>query len=242
MWYHKCKLYYNCHRESSNYYNFWDKSLGFPAIIIQIFNASSLFANYGSIEHFFILLIGILTLISSGLIACQKYFELQRFKYIHDKYMFEYSRILYSIEKIIILFKNNPEIIITNDSINTILTDIEKLREENIFFPEKIWIKYNNKYKIKLEEYDVNTSDSINIILKSLKSKKDLTFLNTTNSDTFYNANPIINTITYNNTSIEKNDINNKETNNNEFLAINVNEDSEKLIDKSKDDVIYEKI
>ena len=89
--------------------------------------------------------------------------------------MIEYSRIIHSIEKIIILIKNNNNIDDTH--IDSILNSIERAREEHIQFPEYIWVKYNKKFQNKLDDLDITTSDSIQIILQSIKEHKDLSVL-----------------------------------------------------------------
>lgn len=177
LWYHKSKLFYKCHRESADYYDNWNKMLGFPAILINIFSSTSLFANYHSITETFIIIIAASSLLSTMLSAAQNYFEFAKLKDQHAKLMIEYSKILFSIEKIIILVKNNEKYIIDETTMNSILNTFEKLRETFIHFPEKIWKSNNNHYKNKLEKIDVNTSDSINIILSTIKTKKDLSFL-----------------------------------------------------------------
>jgi hypothetical protein len=53
--------------------------------------------------------------------------------------------------------------------IDSILTLIEHAREEYVHFPEFIWNKYNKKFQNKLDNLDITTSDSIDIILKSIK-------------------------------------------------------------------------
>jgi hypothetical protein len=173
MWYHKSKLYYNCHRDTADYYDTLNKWLGLPAILINVFNTTSLFSNYQSINTIFILFIAILSLFSAMLTACQNYFEFNNQTQLHKKMMIEYSKILYSIEKIIILIKNDDSFILNQDVMNTTLNSFEKLREIFIHFPEKIWIKNNNLFKSKLDDLDVNTSDSVNIILQSIKNKKN---------------------------------------------------------------------
>jgi len=178
LWYHKSKLFYKCHRESAEYYNRWNNILGFPAIIINVFNSTSLFANYNSISEVFIIIIAILSLFSTVLNAAQNYLDFAKLKDQHFKLMIEYSKILFSIEKIVILVKNDDKYIIDETTMNTILNNFEKLRETFIHFPEKIWKSNNKQYKSKLEKIDVNTSDSINIILNTIKNKKDLSFLN----------------------------------------------------------------
>ena len=173
MWYHKSKLYYNCHRDTADYYDVLNKWLGLPAILINVFNTTSLFSNYQSINTVFILFIAILSLFSAMLTASQNYFEFNNQTLQHKKMMIEYSKILYSIEKIIILIKNDESFVLNQDIMNTTLSSFEKLREVFIHFPEKIWIKNNNLFKSKLDELDVNTSDSVNIILQSIKNKKN---------------------------------------------------------------------
>ena len=177
LWYHKSKLFYKCHRESAEYYDNWNKLIGFPAILINVFNSTSLFANYQTITEPFIIIIAAFSLFSTMLTAAQNYFEFAKLKDQHSKLMIEYSKILFSIEKIIILLKNNEKYTIDETIMNTILNNFEKLRETFIHFPEKIWVSNNNHYKKKLEKIDVNTSDSINIILSTIKTKKDLSFL-----------------------------------------------------------------
>jgi len=177
LWYHKCKLFYKCHRESADYYDKWNKIIGFPAIIINVFNSTSLFASYQSISSVFIISIAVLSLFSTMLTAAQNHLEFAKLKDQHFKSMIEYSKILFSIEKIIILVKNNDKYDLDETVMNNILNNIEKLRETFIHFPEHIWKENNIHYKNKLEKIDVNTSDSINIILTTIKNKKDLSFL-----------------------------------------------------------------
>jgi hypothetical protein len=177
LWYHKCKLFYKCHRESADYYDRWNKILGFPAILINVFNSTSLFASYQSINNVFIIFIAMLSLFSTMLTAAQNYFEFGKLKDQHFTQMIEYSKILFSIEKLIILVKNDEKYNLDETIMHSILNNIEKLRETFIHFPEKIWKSNNVLYKNKLDKIDVNTSDSINIILTTIKSKKDLSFL-----------------------------------------------------------------
>lgn len=172
MWYHKSKLFYNCHRDSADYYGKLNQMLGFPAILINVFNTTSLFSNYHQIDPIFILFIAILSLFSAMLTACQNYFEFDKNKVHHAKLMIEYSKILYSIEKNIILIKSDDSYVISQDTMNSILNSFEKLREEYILFPEKIWKLNNIKFKMKLNTIDVETSDSINIILSTIKKNK----------------------------------------------------------------------
>jgi hypothetical protein len=173
MWYHKSKLFYNCHRDSADYYSRLNQMLGFPAILINVFNTTSLFSNYQSINTVFILFIAILSLFSAMLTAFQNYFEFNNLTIQHKKMMIEYSKILYSIEKIIILIKNDDEFVLDKEIMNTTLSSFEKLREVFIYFPENIWVKNNLIFKSKLEDLDVNTSDSVNIILQTIKNKKN---------------------------------------------------------------------
>jgi hypothetical protein len=178
LWYHKCKLFYKCHRDSADYYDKYNKILGFPAILINVFNSTSLFANYQNISQVFVIIIAIFSLFSTMLSAAQNYFEFTKLKDQHSKLMIEYSKILFSIEKIIILVKNDDKYHIDETTMNNVLNNFEKLRETFIHFPEKIWESNNIVYKNKLEKIDVDTSDSIQIILNTIKNKKDLSFLN----------------------------------------------------------------
>lgn len=178
LWYHKCKLFYKCHRDSAEYYDKWNKIIGFPAIIINVFNSTSLFANYQSMSSLFIIIIAGLSVLSTMLTAAQNHLEFAKLKDQHFKLMIEYSRVLFSIEKIIILVNNDDKYTLDENTMNTILNNFEKLRETFVHFPEKIWESNNILYKNKLEKIDVNTSDSINIILSTIKTKKDLSFLN----------------------------------------------------------------
>jgi len=174
MWYYKAKLYYNCHRDASEYYNYYNKILGLPAILINVFNTTFLLSNYNTFAPVFILSIAVLSLISALLSTFQNYFEFDKLKIQHSKFMIDYSKLLYIIENLLMEIKNNDSFILSQDQMNSILSSFEKLREEYIMFPEKIWKNNNKKFKSKLEEIDVNTSDSLNIILTSIKSKKNL--------------------------------------------------------------------
>jgi hypothetical protein len=216
MWYHKSKLYYKCHRDTADYYDNLNKCLGFPAILINVFNTTSLFSSYLSINSLFLLFIAILSLISAMLTACQNYFEFNNKSQLHKKMMIEYSKILYSIEKIIILIKNDDSFILNQDVMNTTLNSFEKLREVFIYFPENIWIKNNKLFKSKLDDLDVNTSDSVNIILQSIKNKKNFSF-----DDVDKNSE----IITYSNVT-KKNKSDTKNENNSESSNIDNNSDT----------------
>ena len=194
VWYYKSKLYYNCHRDSSDYYELLHKMLGLPAILINVFNTTSLFSNYNQINELFILIIAILSLVSTMLTACQNYFEFNKLKNDHIKLMIQYSKVLYCIEKILI---KNDESDITEDKMNNILNLFEKLREDYIFFPEKIWKNNNLIYLSKLNSLNVNTTDSINIILSSIKRNKNFLFDDETSKD--YNESKNSEIITYSN-------------------------------------------
>jgi hypothetical protein len=172
LWYNKCKLFYKCNRDSANHYDFWNKMLGFPAIIINLFNSSSLLANNTNMSQTLSLLIGGLALVATILSGAQNYFEFARLKDQHTKIMIQYSGIIFSIEKLIITFQNDLTYDLDEVSLNRLLNDIEKLRETYLHFPEKIWKRNNIEFRLKLEEINLNTSDSVNMIINSLKSKK----------------------------------------------------------------------
>lgn len=223
MWYHKSKLYYNCHRDTTEYYDMLNKWLGLPAILINVFNTTSLFSNYQSINTVFILFIAILSLFSAMLTSCQNYFEFNNKSQLHKKMMIEYSKILYSIEKIIILIKNDDSFILNQDVMNTTLNSFEKLREIFIHFPENIWIKNNKLFKSKLDDLDVNTSDSVNIILQSIKNKKNFSC-----DDGDKNSE----IITYSNVTKNKSDTKNKsESSNIENKSETINENKPDTVD-----------
>jgi len=168
--------------------------LGLPAILINVFNTTSLFSNYSQINEMFILIIAVLSLISTMLTACQNYFEFNKLKNDHRKLMIQYSKVIYSIEKILI---KNDESEITEDKMNNILNLFEKLREDYIFFPEKIWKNNNLIYLSKLNSLNVNTTDSINIILSSIKRNKNFLFDDETSKE--YNESKNSEIITYSN-------------------------------------------
>jgi len=185
IWHHKSKLYYDCHRDTSRYYNNWDKLLGLPTIIINVFNSTSLLANYQDAQQIFLLVIAGLTIVSTILNACQAYFKFSHFVDLHKKSMVAYSKILYDIEKIIILVKNDLTYKIDQNIMTNILSSLEKLREDNLEFPEKIWKKYNTEYKKKLSiDYDMNSSDTIKILAHTFKEKPEIiTYSNNNKSD-----------------------------------------------------------
>jgi hypothetical protein len=175
IWHHKSKLYYDCHRDTARYYNNWDKLLGLPSIIINVFNSTSLLANYQDAQQVFLLVIAALTIVSTILNACQAYFKFSHFVNLHKKSMAAYSRILYDIEKIIILVKNDLTYKIDQNIMTNILSSLEKLREDNLEFPEKIWKKYNTEYKRKLSiDYDMTSSDTIKILAHTFKEKPEV--------------------------------------------------------------------
>ena len=172
LWYNKSKLFFNCHKDSADHYDFWNKIMGFPVIIINLFNSSSLLANNASISSTLVLIIGGLAILSTILTGTQNYFEFSKLKDQHTKTMIEYSKINFSIEKILIKLQNDHLFDLDESELNKILLPIEKLKEIYLHIPEKIWKKNNLKFKSKLDGANVNTSDSVNIILNSLKSKK----------------------------------------------------------------------
>jgi hypothetical protein len=172
LWYNKSKLFFNCHKDSADHYDFWNKMMGFPVIIINLFNSSSLLANNASISSTLVLIIGGLAILSTILTGTQNYFEFSKLKDQHTKTMIEYSKINFSIEKVLIKIQNDPLFDLDETELNKILLPIEKLKEVYLHIPEKIWKKNNLKFKSKLDIANVNTSDSVNIILNSLKSKK----------------------------------------------------------------------
>jgi hypothetical protein len=172
LWYNKSKLFFNCHKDSADHYDFWNKIMGFPVIIINLFNSSSLLANNASISSTLVLIIGGLAILSTILTGTQNYFEFSKLKDQHTKTMIEYSKINFSIEKILIKLQNDHLFDLDESELNKILLPIEKLKEVYLHIPEKIWKKNNLKFKSKLDIANVNTSDSVNIILNSLKSKK----------------------------------------------------------------------
>ena len=184
IWHHKSKLYYDCHRDTANYYNNWDKLLGLPSIIINVFNSTSLLANYQDAQQVFLLIIAGLTVLSTILNACQAYFKFSHFVDLHKKLMVAYSKILYDIEKIIILVKNDLTYKIDQNIMTNILSSLEKLREDNLEFPEKIWRKYNTEYKKKLSiDYDMTSSDTIKILAHTFKEKPEIITYSNNKSD-----------------------------------------------------------
>lgn len=172
LWYNKSKLFFNCHKDSADHYDFWNKMMGFPVIIINLFNSSSLLANNASISSTLVLIIGGLAILSTILTGTQNYFEFSKLKDQHTKTMIEYSKINFAIEKILIKLQNDSLFDLDETELNKILLPIEKLKEIYLHIPEKIWGKNNLKFKSKLDGANVNTSDSVNIIINSLKSKK----------------------------------------------------------------------
>ena len=177
FWYRKCKIYYHCHHDTSNYYDRWNKLIGFPAILINVFNSSSLFANYQSIEQINILIIAILTVISTFLTACQSYFELITLKNTHRKLANDYSKLLYSIEKTIVMYNNTPNYKIDGPLMSKILDTIELLRETQLEFPEKIWLKYKNEYKQNMKDDkddELKTSDTFKQIAHAFKENNNI--------------------------------------------------------------------
>jgi hypothetical protein len=115
-------------------------------------------------------------LISTLLSASQTYLGYDKLQTQHTKLMIEYSKLLYTIENLIVEHKNNNSFVLSQDKINFILNSFEKLREEYILFPEKIWTSNKLIYKSKLNNNNLETSDSINIIISSLKNNKNFSF------------------------------------------------------------------
>ena len=47
-WYSKCKVFYKCHKETSEYLDRINKYMGVPAILVGVFNTTSIFSNYSN--------------------------------------------------------------------------------------------------------------------------------------------------------------------------------------------------
>lgn len=173
LWYNKSKLFFNCHRDSADHYDFWSKMLGFPVIIINLFNSSSLLANNTNLSSTLALVIGGLAILSTILTGTQNYFEFSKLKDQHTKMMIDYSKINFAIEKVLITLQNDISFEIDEIVLNKILSDVEKLKETYLHIPENIWDKHNRTFKLKLDVGNFSTSDSVSMIINSLKNKKN---------------------------------------------------------------------
>ena len=72
----------------------------------------------------------------------------------------EYSKINFSIEKILIKLQNDPIFDLDESELNKILLPIEKLKEIYLHIPEEIWKKNNLKFKSKFILKNKNGSES----------------------------------------------------------------------------------
>jgi len=146
-WFTKCKIYYKCHKETGHYYDRLNKYMGVPAVLMGIFNTTTIFTNYNAQNQTLALVNGSACFLATILAALQNYFDLSKLANIHTKQSNGYSKIINTIEKILMYEKltNNDEI--SSKIIDNIMNQMELLQQDSPNIPGKIWNKYNTQLK-----------------------------------------------------------------------------------------------
>jgi len=146
-WYSKCKIYYKCHKETGHYYDRLNKYMGVPAVLMGIFNTTTIFSNYNAQNQTLALVNGSACFVATILAALQNYFDLSKLANIHTKQANGYSKIINTIEKILMYEKltNNNEI--SSKIIDNIMNQMEMLQHDSPNIPSRIWTKYNTELK-----------------------------------------------------------------------------------------------
>ncbi len=146
-WYSKCKVYYKCHKESADYYDKTNKYLGVPAVIVGVFNTTTIFTNYTAQNNALTIINGTASFISTVLTVMQNYFELGKMSSIHGKLANGYNKITHIIEKILMYDRLTNKDEIDSKTIDNILNQMELLTQDSPVIPDFIWNKHKNELK-----------------------------------------------------------------------------------------------
>jgi hypothetical protein len=146
-WYAKCKVFYKCHKESCVYYDKVNKYLGIPAVVVGVFNTTTIFTNYLTPNQALTLVIGSASFISTILTIMQNYFDLSKISNTHGKLANGYNKITHIIEKILMFDKLSNTNEIQSNLINNILNQMETLQQDSPSIPDDIWNKHKKELK-----------------------------------------------------------------------------------------------
>lgn len=146
-WYSKCKVYYKCHKESSDHYDKINKYLGVPAVIVGVFNTTTIFSNYTTQNNALTIISGTASFISTVLTVMQNYFELGKLSSIHSKLANGYNKITHLIEKILMYDRLTRRDEIDSKTIDNILNQMELLTQDSPVIPDVIWNKHKSELK-----------------------------------------------------------------------------------------------
>ena len=127
-WYSKCKVFYKCHKETSEYLDRVNKYMGVPAILVGVFNTTSIFSNYSAQISSLTLVNGAASFIATVLSGLQNYFDLSRLVNTHSKLANGYNKIVHMIEKILVYEKLNEIKKVNSQFIDTIINQMEYLQ------------------------------------------------------------------------------------------------------------------
>jgi len=172
-WYSKCKIFYKCHKDAGHYYDYMNKYMGVPAVLMGIFNTTTIFTNYNAQNQTLSLVNGSACFVATVLSALQNYFDLGKLSNMHSKQANGYSKIVNTIEKILMYERltNNNEI--SSKIIDNIMNQMELLQHDSPNIPSRIWNKYNTELKSMVSV--IINNDSFISEIASVTSSKNST-------------------------------------------------------------------
>ena len=162
-WYSKCKVFYKCHKETSEYLDRINKYMGVPAILVGVFNTTSTFSNYFAQIPYLTLINGAASFIATTLSGLQNYFDLSRLVNTHLKLANGYNKIVHMIEKILVYEKLNETRQVNSQFTDTIINQMEYLQQDAPNIPDFIWNKHKTELK-KMVSIIINNKDFVNEI------------------------------------------------------------------------------
>jgi len=174
-WYSKCKVFYKCHKETSEYLDLINKYMGVPAILVGVFNTTSIFSNYSAQIPSLTLVNGAASFIATILSGLQNYFDLSRLVNTHLKLANGYNKIVHMIEKILVYEKLNETKQVNSQFTDTIINQMEYLQQDAPNIPDFIWNKHKTELK-KMVSIIINNKDFVNEIasVDSMKNDKSV--------------------------------------------------------------------
>jgi hypothetical protein len=171
-WYSKCKIFYKCHKETSEYLDRVHKYMGVPAILVGVFNTTSTFSNYFAQIPYLTLINGAASFIATTLSGLQNYFDLSRLVNTHLKLANGYNKIVHMIEKILVYEKLNETRQVNSQFTDTIINQMEYLQQDAPNIPDFIWNKHKTDLK-KMVSIIINNKDFVNEIASVDSMKND---------------------------------------------------------------------
>ena len=171
-WYSKCKVFYKCHKETSEYLDRVHKYMGVPAILVGVFNTTSTFSNYFAQIPYLTLINGAASFIATTLSGLQNYFDLSRLVNTHLKLANGYNKIVHMIEKILVYEKLNETRQVNSQFTDTIINQMEYLQQDAPNIPDFIWNKHKTDLK-KMVSIIINNKDFVNEIASVDSMKND---------------------------------------------------------------------